>query len=138
MSWHVFGPVLVWSALATFVWALIGFGFAVRAGRWNVVDTMWSLGFCTVAATSCIATIGVAGPDSTRRWLLLVCTLIWGLFLAIYIARRSAGDVGMWRWTCHPNNFGDAAVWAGMRSTSGFFPIPPRLYAAVSRAGLGS
>lgn len=83
MSWHVFGPVLGWSALATLAWALFGLGVALFAGRWNVVDTMWSLGFCAVAVTSCIATIGTTGPDTTRRWLLLICILVWGVRLVL-------------------------------------------------------
>jgi steroid 5-alpha reductase family enzyme len=87
-------------------------------------------------------------------------------------------DEGLWRWTRHPNYFGDAAVWTGLwlitaerwpgvltvispvlmifllvagtgkrllersmaqrpgyadyaRRTSGFFPVPPRLYRAL-------
>jgi steroid 5-alpha reductase family enzyme len=94
-------------------------------------------------------------------------------------------DEGLWRWTRHPNYFGDAAVWTGLwlisaerwpgvltvispvlvvfllvagtgkrllersmaqrpgyagyaRRTSGFFPVPPRLYRAlVSRRSAG-
>ena len=143
--------------------------------------------------------VGMAepGPVSVIGWLGVAVWLLGLTFEAVgdhqmNVFRRDPShhgqliDEGLWRWTRHPNYFGDAAVWTGLwlitaerwpgvltvispvimtyllvagtgkrllersmakrpgyaeyaRRTSGFFPVPPRLYRAlVSRRRPGA
>lgn len=77
MPWVLLGIVL----LLTTTW-LIG-----RAQQRHVVmDVSWGLGFVVVATISYV--LSASQGDDTRRLLLLVLTLAWGLRLAIYLAWR--------------------------------------------------
>ncbi len=199
---HGFLRSLPWTVAAIVVLLLITFACALRAGRHNVIDTAWGLGFCVVAVTTFLTS--PADGSGVRRYVLLVIVLAWGLRLAWHIGRRSLGkgedprytelldkakgnrtwyavkviylgqgalvffislpvqvgmyehgrfvvlgwlgvilwaiglyfeatgdrqmsmfradpenkgkliDVGLWRYTRHPNYFGDACVWAGI------------------------
>jgi steroid 5-alpha reductase family enzyme len=62
---------------------------ALRVGRHAVVDVAWGLGFFAIALTSYAAAAGVG--DDSRRALVLVLTSVWGVRLAVHIARRSRG-----------------------------------------------
>jgi steroid 5-alpha reductase family enzyme len=139
--------------------------------------------------------VGMAepGPVSVIGWLGVAAWLLGLTFEAVgdHQMNRFRGDPahhgqlideGLWRWTRHPNYFGDAAVWAGLwlitaerwpgvltvicpalmiyllvagtgkrltersmarrpgyaeyaRRTSGFIPVPPRLYQALVTRG---
>ena len=201
-DWSAYLHSLPWTVGAVAVLLVVFFAIGVRIGRHNVIDVAWGLGFCTVAGTAFLTSIGHG--CTVRRVLLLVLVLIWGVRLAWHIGRRSIGkgedpryeellargkgrpnlyalrvvyllqgvlvlfislpvaigmyeggrvfvlgwigvaiwavglyfesvgdrqmaafradpanrgtliDVGLWRYTRHPNYFGDACVWAGL------------------------
>jgi steroid 5-alpha reductase family enzyme len=68
---------------------LATFLLALKAGRYNVVDAVWGLGFALIAVVAFAMSAGHGGAG--RRWLLLGATVIWGLRLATYVASRSRG-----------------------------------------------
>ncbi|NUP49654.1 MAG: DUF1295 domain-containing protein [Catenulispora sp.] len=57
--------------------------------RHRYVDTVWGAAFALVAVTT--ATLTGGHGDAWRRWLLAVCTVVWGLRLSVHIARRGRG-----------------------------------------------
>lgn len=65
--------------------------FAVGATRrrHRYVDALWGAAFAVVAVTTAALTSGYGDP--WRRWLLTVCTVVWGLRLSAHIARRGWG-----------------------------------------------
>jgi len=62
---------------------------SLRLGRVNIVDTVWGLGFLSVAITSFVLSSGHG--DLTIRCLVLVLVAVWALRLSIYIGLRSRG-----------------------------------------------
>ena len=90
---------LPWIVLGVLILLALTYACARRAGRNNVIDTAWGLGFCVVAAVSFAgsAFAGSAAHGSTghgdglRRYLLLGMVLAWGLRLAWHVGRRSVG-----------------------------------------------
>jgi steroid 5-alpha reductase family enzyme len=78
-----------WAALAVVVLLAITFAVSKIAGRHSVVDTTWGLLFVGAAVVSFVASAGHG--DTLRRWLLLALPTLWGLRLAVHIARRSVG-----------------------------------------------
>ena len=82
-----FGVVTGSSALATVVLLTITAIIGFRIGRHNVVDVTWGLGFVLIALVCAL----VGEGSAWRRWLLFVLVAIWGLRLALSMARRSAG-----------------------------------------------
>ena len=193
---------LPWTIAALIVLLALTFACALKAGRHNVIDTAWGLGFCVVALATFIRS--PAAGSGVRRYVLLVMVLAWALRLAWHMWVRTRGksedpryvelldkakgnrtlyaikviyagqgalvlfislpvqigmfehgsfgvigwlgvviwlvglffetvgdrqmvifkgddankgkliDVGLWRYTRHPNYFGDACVWAGL------------------------
>lgn len=59
------------------------------ANKHSVIDTAWGLLYCAAAVVAFLASAGHGNP--TRRWLLLILTVLWGLRLAVHIGRRSIG-----------------------------------------------
>ncbi|MFJ2902037.1 DUF1295 domain-containing protein [Streptomyces sp. NPDC087212] len=88
-GWAGFGVNLGWAAVAAFAVMLGTFAVAVRLGVHRVVDVAWGLAFAAVAVASCVASAG--GGDPVRRCLVAGLTVVWGLRLAVHIARRGAG-----------------------------------------------
>lgn len=78
------------SLLAVIVVHGATFFIARRAGRYNVVDIAWGIGFVAVAA---VATVLGSG-DLFRRTLLLALTAAWGLRLAgfLYVKTKGKGE----------------------------------------------
>ena len=113
MSW---GPLLVNLAVTAGLVAVLmlaTFGYAMRTRVHAIMDTIWPLGFVLIALASfgLSAGSGVAG----RRVLVLVLTAVWGLRLGAHIYSRNRGQgEDKWRYTRHPNYFGDAVVWFGL------------------------
>jgi len=75
----------VW-ALFTTTWAV-----ALRAGRHSIVDVVWGAGFVVVAGVSVLLARWQGEGNPARGWLALALTGVWGLRLAMHIARRNAG-----------------------------------------------
>src|SRR6185437_8302941 len=63
------------------------FFIARRAGRYNVVDIAWGMGFVAVAAVAAVLGSG----DLFRRVVLLALTAIWGLRLAGFLYVKTTG-----------------------------------------------
>ena len=86
---HAFGVALPWAGGAVLVVLALTFVASKIAGKHSVIDTAWGLLFVAVAVTVFVRSSGIACP--TRRWLLLLLPLLWGLRLAQHIGRRSIG-----------------------------------------------
>jgi steroid 5-alpha reductase family enzyme len=91
-SWTTFG----WAALAALggvvLVAAVTFATALRAGRHNVIDTAWGVGFLiAVLAADAVAISAPHHDGSARRLLITVLTAVWSLRLAIYMGIRGRG-----------------------------------------------
>jgi steroid 5-alpha reductase family enzyme len=80
---------LVVSAAAVGGLLLATFAAALKVGRYNVVDTVWGLGFALIAVVAFVTSEGHGIPS--RRYLLLGATVVWGVRLAVYVGARSRG-----------------------------------------------
>jgi steroid 5-alpha reductase family enzyme len=89
--WSSVGWAAAWAAIGCAVWAATGFALARVVRRNNIVDTLWGLGFCLIAAIEAVVAVQLGGGDLLRRVLLLICVLAWGLRLSWHVGRRSAG-----------------------------------------------
>ncbi|MEE4545806.1 DUF1295 domain-containing protein [Streptomyces sp. V4-01] len=87
--WAAFAANLGWSAAAALAVMLATFAVASARDRYRYVDAAWGLAFAAVAAASCAASAGHGDP--VRRALLTAATAVWGLRLAVHIARRGWG-----------------------------------------------
>ncbi len=84
-----FWITLLVSAAAVTALLLLTFAVALRVGRYNVVDTVWGLGFAVIAVVAFALSAGHGSEP--RRILLLAATVIWGGRLAAYVGWRSRG-----------------------------------------------
>ncbi|WP_431989164.1 DUF1295 domain-containing protein [Streptomyces albogriseolus] len=89
LSWAAFTAGLGWAALAAFAVMLTTFAVALRKGVHRVVDVAWGLAFTAVAVVSFAASAGHGDP--VRRTVVTALTAVWGLRLAVHIARRGRG-----------------------------------------------
>ncbi|WP_330456229.1 DUF1295 domain-containing protein [Streptomyces sp. NBC_00820] len=87
--WEAFTANLGWAAAAALGVMLVTFLVALRVGVHRVVDVAWGIGFAAVAAVTCVASAGTGDPG--RRALVTALTVLWGLRLALHIARRGRG-----------------------------------------------
>ena len=62
----------------------------LRGGRHDGIDILWGAGFAVVALVTFIVSAGEVG-DLWRRLLITGLTVVWGLRLAVHIARRNHG-----------------------------------------------
>ncbi|WP_037915049.1 DUF1295 domain-containing protein [Actinacidiphila yeochonensis] len=87
--WADLARNLGWAAAASL--AVMGATFAVGTakGVHRVVDTAWGLAFGAVAGATLAASAGHG--DAGRRLLVTLATAVWGLRLAVHIARRGRG-----------------------------------------------
>ena len=91
MSWGALGLNLVVSAAAVALTMLLTMAYALRRGEQSIVDTVWGLGFVVVAVVSFAVSGALGEGDSTRRWIVLALTAVWGVRLGVYIFRRNHG-----------------------------------------------
>ncbi|MEX1658377.1 DUF1295 domain-containing protein [Streptomyces pseudovenezuelae] len=87
--WSAFALNLLWAAGAALAVMLVTFTVAVRRGLHRIVDIAWGVGFTAVAAVTLGASAGEG--DVVRRLLVTSLTAVWGLRLAVHIARRGRG-----------------------------------------------
>ncbi|SEE64238.1 DUF1295 domain-containing protein [Streptomyces sp. Ag109_O5-10] len=87
--WGAFALNLAWAAAAALAVMLVTFAVAVRTGLHRIVDVAWGIGFTAVAVVS----LGASAEegDLVRRLLVTALTAVWGLRLAVHIARRGRG-----------------------------------------------
>ncbi|MFE3416652.1 DUF1295 domain-containing protein [Streptomyces mirabilis] len=89
LAWAAFAANLGWAA-ATALAVMLGiFALALNLGVHRVVDIAWGVAFAAVA----VVTFGLSGAhgDPARRLLVTSLTVVWGLRLAVHIARRGSG-----------------------------------------------
>ncbi|WP_435613390.1 DUF1295 domain-containing protein [Streptomyces sp. bgisy159] len=87
--WGAFALNLGWAAAAALAVMLTTFALAVRRGLHRIVDVAWGAGFTAVAVVTLAASAGHG--DLARRVLVTALTAVWGLRLAVHIARRGRG-----------------------------------------------
>ncbi|MGW1362369.1 DUF1295 domain-containing protein [Streptomyces chartreusis] len=90
LDWGAFALNLLWAAAAVLAVMLVTFAVAVRRGVHRVVDIAWGVAFSAVAVVTFVASAGEG--DVERRLLVTALTVVWGLRLAVHIARRGHGD----------------------------------------------
>jgi steroid 5-alpha reductase family enzyme len=99
---------LVIVALAAFCsWVL-----SLWRGNAAIIDSLWSLMFVMTAYAYALGAARL-GP---RAALVLVLVSAWALRLSLYVTPANQGKVmdrGLWRYTRHPNYFGDFSIWWG-------------------------
>ncbi|MEU0671925.1 DUF1295 domain-containing protein [Streptomyces sp. NPDC006172] len=88
-TWAAFAVNLAWAAGAALAVMLVTFAVAVRKGVHRIVDAAWGLAFTAVAAVTFVASAGHG--DLGRRVLVTALTAVWGVRLAVHIARRAHG-----------------------------------------------
>ena len=98
MQWNVFiGTALAVLALMLLVWA-----YSVKIKDASIVDIVWGLGFVVIAwVTKALAT-----GDSTRQWVLVGLTTIWGIRLAGYLFTRNHGSGEDFRYKAMRKHYG--------------------------------
>ncbi|MGW3018666.1 DUF1295 domain-containing protein [Streptomyces longwoodensis] len=89
LTWDAFAAGLGWSAATALMVMLGTFALALNLDVHRVVDIAWGAAFAAVA----VVTFGLSQGhgDPGRRWLATGLTVVWGLRLAVHIARRSSG-----------------------------------------------
>ncbi|MEY9875255.1 steroid 5-alpha reductase family enzyme [Streptacidiphilus sp. MAP12-33] len=70
---------------------LVTFALALAKGVHRIVDSAWGLAFATVAVTSWAVAAAQGQGDGGRQALVTALTVVWGLRLALHIARRGRG-----------------------------------------------
>ncbi|MGW2279962.1 DUF1295 domain-containing protein [Streptomyces sp. NPDC001770] len=88
-GWAAFAQGLAPAAGAALAVMLVTFTVALRKGVHRVVDVAWGIGFAVVALVSYRMSAG--DGDGVRRLLVTALTVVWGLRLALHIARRGRG-----------------------------------------------
>lgn len=75
---------------ATIVFIGIIMVVAIKIENQSIIDIFWGPGFVVAAVVSYLVSAGGDGDD-TRRLVVLLLTVIWGLRLGIYIGNRNRG-----------------------------------------------
>ncbi|WP_260613838.1 DUF1295 domain-containing protein [Streptomyces sp. WAC07061] len=81
--------VLAASAGTALAVMLLTFAVALVKGVHRIVDSAWGLAFAAVAVVAWFLSAGHGDP--ARRTLVALATVVWGLRLAVHIARRGRG-----------------------------------------------
>ncbi|MFG3281544.1 DUF1295 domain-containing protein [Streptomyces sp. NPDC048111] len=88
-AWDAFAQGLGWTAVTALAVMLATFAIALVLGVHRVVDVAWGAAFAAVAVVSLAVSAGEG--DGARRLLVTALTVVWGLRLAVHIARRGRG-----------------------------------------------
>ncbi|WP_406841493.1 DUF1295 domain-containing protein (plasmid) [Streptomyces sp. AHU1] len=88
-AWGDFAANLEWAAATALMVMLGTFAVALNLDMHRVVDIAWGMAFAAVAAVTFGLSAGHGDPS--RRLLVTVLTVAWGLRLAVHIARRGRG-----------------------------------------------
>ncbi|MFE2237010.1 DUF1295 domain-containing protein [Streptomyces sp. NPDC059442] len=89
LDWSAFGWNLAASAGTALAVMLVTFAVAVAKGLHRIVDVAWGVAFAAVALTTWLLSAGYG--DDGRRLAVTLATVVWGLRLALHIARRGRG-----------------------------------------------
>jgi steroid 5-alpha reductase family enzyme len=81
------GAVLLLNLAVVLVLMTLLWGVSVAIGDTSIVDIFWGAGFVVIAWV----TFAVSDGEADRRLLLTVLTTVWGLRLALHLARRNLG-----------------------------------------------
>ena len=75
------------------VWLLLSGTWlvALRVGRHAIIDVVWGAGFVVIAVVGALLARAHGVGDGGRALLVVVLTAVWGLRLAVHIARRNHG-----------------------------------------------
>ena len=89
--WAAVGANLAVTALTVAVLfaAALTVAVGVRGGRHDGIDVLWGSGFAVVALVTLV--LGHDDGDLWRQVLITTLTVVWGLRLAVHIARRNQG-----------------------------------------------
>ncbi|MFF3863372.1 DUF1295 domain-containing protein [Streptomyces sp. NPDC002209] len=82
--------VLAASAGTALTVMLVTFAVGTVKGVHRIVDSAWGLAFAAVAVVAWILSAGYGDP--ARRTVVALATVVWGLRLAVHIARRGRGQ----------------------------------------------
>ncbi|MEV0453399.1 DUF1295 domain-containing protein [Streptomyces sp. NPDC050600] len=85
------GSVLAASAAAALAVMLVAFAVGTARRLHRIVDVAWGIAFAAVASVSWFLADGHGHGDGVRRSLVALATVVWGLRLAVHIARRGRG-----------------------------------------------
>ncbi|MCX5387381.1 DUF1295 domain-containing protein [Streptomyces sp. NBC_00083] len=88
-AWDAFAVGLRWAAATAAAVMLVTFAIALAKGVHRVVDAAWGAAFAAVSVVVLAASAGEG--DLGRRLLVTGLTAVWGLRLAVHIARRGRG-----------------------------------------------
>ncbi|MEJ8662051.1 DUF1295 domain-containing protein [Streptomyces sp. MS1.AVA.4] len=89
MTTTAFAVNLVASAGAALAVMLVTFAVAMLKGVHRIVDIAWGIAFTAVAIVTWVLSAGYGDDD--RRLAVTLATCVWGLRLAVHIARRGRG-----------------------------------------------
>ncbi|GAA2457771.1 DUF1295 domain-containing protein [Streptomyces pulveraceus] len=88
-DWGMFAAGLGWAAATALAVMLGTFALGLNLGLHRVVDVAWGVAFAAVAVVAFGLSEGQGDPG--RRALVTGLTVVWGLRLAVHIARRGSG-----------------------------------------------
>ncbi|MFD7615111.1 DUF1295 domain-containing protein [Streptomyces sp. NPDC059828] len=89
MTWGAFAVNLAASAGAALAVMVVTFLISLRRGVHRIVDVAWGIAFAVVALVTWALSTGYG--DDVRRLAVTLATGVWGLRLALHIARRARG-----------------------------------------------
>ncbi|MFG1807706.1 DUF1295 domain-containing protein [Streptomyces sp. NPDC049040] len=87
--WAAFAANLGWAAIGVLAVMAVTFAVAAPRGLHRLVDVAWGVAFSAVAVVSYGLSAGQG--DAGRRLLVVLATALWGLRLAVHLARRGRG-----------------------------------------------
>jgi steroid 5-alpha reductase family enzyme len=91
IAWTLQGLWVFWTALGA--WILVLSPGEAAWGAWDYVGfSLWGVGFLLEVVADAQKSIFRARPENRGRWI----------------------DVGLWRWSRHPNYFGEILLWTGI------------------------